>query len=129
MTSTTSEAQDLPNAEIKLATVVERAYSKGYRIKIDGESESSEKYYRRLVTGASPMFAPSDRVLVLKYSGTYLLLGKVAPPGTASYTNYYFSIENYELATTATLAAVINRVNFLSRALVGMGVISIGNDY
>lgn len=124
-----SESKDPQNAEIKLATVVARTYNDGYRLKIDGETEASEKYYKRLATGVSPMFTPNDRVLVLKYSGTYVVLGKVAEPGTLPYSNYYFSGPNYTLPTSATLQTVINRLNFVCNALVGMGIITTNNDY
>ena len=60
--------------EIKLGTVT--SVSSG-RVKVlfDGEATAGDKLYRRLVSYSSPTV--NDRVLLLRISGTYIILGKI----------------------------------------------------
>lgn len=61
---------------LRMATVTERNGSTyQYKVKFDGDSEASQKYYKTLgglylTTGA--------RVLCLKVSGTWIIMGKVS---------------------------------------------------
>lgn len=50
--------------------------SSGITLRFSGQSEASEKKYKRLMTGQT-LYA-GDRVLVVKLSGTYVVLGKIA---------------------------------------------------
>ena len=61
------------NSEIILATV-DRANSMEVYIKVDGDSAAMQKPYKFLQTGVT--LASGDRVLVLKQSGTFVVLGK-----------------------------------------------------
>jgi hypothetical protein len=44
-------------------------------ITFDGETTASQKLYKRLASYSSPEV--NDRVLLLKMSGTYIIMGKV----------------------------------------------------
>ncbi len=70
------------NAEFLLGTVTEISNANGIRIQIDGQDEAMTKYYKMMLTGAD---APSvnDRVVVMKQSGTYIILGKIGTPNQA----------------------------------------------
>lgn len=48
----------------------------GVTLKFAWQSEESQKRYKRLMTGQT-LYA-GDRVLVVKLSGTYVVLGKIA---------------------------------------------------
>lgn len=61
-------------AKILLATVYS-ASSSGVRLTFDGESTPSQKYYKRL---NSVSLSSGNRVLVVKASGTYVVLGKIS---------------------------------------------------
>lgn len=61
------------NSEIILATVDYKTTS-GVYIKVDGDSAAMQKPYKSLQTGVT--LASGDRVLVLKHSGTFIVLGK-----------------------------------------------------
>lgn len=67
------------NAEFLLGTVTAVSNANGIRIQIDGQDEPMTKYYKMMLTGAD---APSvdDRVVVMKQSGTYIILGKIGTP-------------------------------------------------
>ena len=70
------------NAEFLLGTVTAVSNANGIRIQIDGQDEPMTKYYKLMLTGAD---APSvdDRVVVMKQSGTYIILGKIGTPNQA----------------------------------------------
>lgn len=57
----------------RLATVT--STSGGVSVQFDGETSASTKKYKRLASYSSP--AVSDRVLLVKAGGTYVILGKV----------------------------------------------------
>lgn len=57
-----------------MATVYSYSSSSGTRLRFDGESSASSKYYKRLGTYTP---ASGDRVLLARVSGTYVILGKV----------------------------------------------------
>lgn len=60
-------------SEYRLATVT--STSGGVFVQFDGETTASQKSYKRLASYSSP--AVSDRVLLIKVGGTYVILGKV----------------------------------------------------
>ena len=72
----------MDNAEFLLGTVTEVNNANGIRIQIDGQDAAMTKYYKMMLTGAD---APSvdDRVVVMKQSGTYIILGKIGTPNQA----------------------------------------------
>jgi hypothetical protein len=60
-------------SEYKLGTVT--STSGGISVQFDGETAPSTKKYKRLASYSSP--AVSDRVLLVKAGGTYVILGKI----------------------------------------------------
>lgn len=54
----------------------------GVEITLDGQSSPMTKHYKQMVTGYS--LSANDRVVVMKNSGTYLVLGKIALAGGGS---------------------------------------------
>ena len=63
----------MKNSEIVLATVY-HADSSGIYIKVDGDRAAMQKPYKFLQTGVT--LSSGNRVLVLKHSGTFVVLGK-----------------------------------------------------
>lgn len=61
--------------QLYLATIGAWSSSAGATLIFDGQETFTTKRYKRLVNGATP--AAGDRVLVLKMSGTYIILGKI----------------------------------------------------
>ena len=57
----------------KLATVT--STSGGVSVQFDGETAPSSKKYKRLASYSSPTV--SDRVLLIKVGGSYVILGKI----------------------------------------------------
>lgn len=60
--------------EIFVATVTQYSSSLGARLRIDGQPEASDKYYKRLY---GVTVSAGSRVLVAKVSGTYVILGRI----------------------------------------------------
>lgn len=66
-----------PGAKFYLATVT--AYSSsGVKIRLDGQSEAMTKRYKMLQVGRP--VAIGERVIVMKMSGTYVVIGAVNNP-------------------------------------------------
>lgn len=61
------------NGNLFIATAVERS-GRTVRLRFDGESEAGSKFYK-VLNGAA--VTAGYRVLVLKISGTYLVLGMI----------------------------------------------------
>lgn len=59
-----------------LLATVGSVSSSGITLRFSVQSEASEKKYKRLITGQA--LYSGDRVLVVKMSGTYVVLGKIA---------------------------------------------------
>ena len=66
-----------PGAEFYLATVTAYA-STGVKIRLDGQSEAMTKRYKMLQVGRP--VAIGERVIVMKMSGTYVVIGAVSNP-------------------------------------------------
>lgn len=62
-------------AEFFLATVVSYNSSTGIKIRLDGQEEAMAKSYKRLY---GTTYAANQRVLVIKLSGTYIVMGRLA---------------------------------------------------
>lgn len=107
--------KDLPASvpEIYLGTVYGWNASGGILIKFDGQTEPTTKRYKMLNVSHAPK--AGDRVLVLKLSGTYIVLGDIALPQP------YYSFA--DLPNDATLATVIMRVNSISAMLRSVGIL------
>ena len=78
--------QNVSGSDFALAAVytVNQAHS-AVQLVIDGTSTPTQKFYKAL-TGAWPL-DHGDRVIVMKMSGTYVVVGKIgSEPSTPSYT-------------------------------------------
>ena len=64
-------------AEFFLGTV-SAVTNTGIRVKLDGQNEAMTKGFKMLKTGSTPDVGA--RVLVLKQSGTYIVLGAIVYP-------------------------------------------------
>lgn len=73
----------LDSAEFFLGTVTAVSSADGIKIKLDGEDESMAKYYKMLVNGADWPTVGS-RVVIMKHSGTYVVMGKIGTPNQNS---------------------------------------------
>lgn len=73
----------LDSAEFLLGTVTAVSQENGLRIRLDGQDAAMSKYYKMLNTGAD---APGtgDRVVVMKHSGTYIVMGRIGTPNQNS---------------------------------------------
>lgn len=73
----------LDSAEFLLGTVTAVSQTNGIRIQLDGQDAAMSKYYKMLNTGAD---APGtgDRVVVMKHSGTYIVMGRIGIPNQDS---------------------------------------------
>lgn len=87
--------------------------SQGVAIQLDGQSAGMTKRFKLLNVARMPV--AGERVLVMKQSGTYVVIGSIIDP-----ISYYTPAK---LASGATLATVIDRVNTLIDALRSFGTI------
>lgn len=69
-----------PSAEFFLATVASVDLAAGVTITPDGGTEATTKKYKILTSGNS-LLAAGDRVVVMRHSGTCIILGKIGTPG------------------------------------------------
>lgn len=102
------------SAEFFLATVGTLT-TDGVTLTFDGETSPSTKRYKCLLSGRGSPYA-GQRVVVMKQSGTYVVLGMIS--GGQLYTNVD------KLASGSSLATVITRVNSLLTALSNKGIIN-----
>lgn len=100
-------------AEFYLATMTSGSKDTGISFTIDGQSGPTAKKYKLLLTGKEPPRS-GDRILVMKISGTYIVLGKIGMP------SYWWNFA--PLATTASLADVISRVNGFGNMFADTGI-------
>ena len=90
-----------PVTEFYLATVVAWSNADGIQIRIDGQDKAMTKRYKMMLM-CRPLHV-GTRVVVMKQSGTYIVLGEIANP------NSWKSIT--DLASDAGTAAIIAKVN------------------
>ena len=69
------EVRNQEDGQLFLATV-STVTSNGVSLVFDGTSTASQKRYKQLNTGVS--LSGGDRVVVMRYSGSYVVLGKIA---------------------------------------------------
>lgn len=69
----------MDNAEFFLGTVTAVSSADGIQIQLDGQDEAMSKYYKMMITGADWPTVGS-RVVVMKHSGTYVVMGKIGTP-------------------------------------------------
>lgn len=101
-------------AEFYLATVGDLT-SSGVTLIFDGQTEPTTKRFKCLASGRGSPFA-GQRVVVMKQSGTYIVLGMLT--SGQLYTNVN------KLASGSSLATTITRFNSLISALVNKGIIN-----
>lgn len=102
------------SAEFFIATVGDLT-SDGITLIFDGATEPTTKRFKSIANGRGSASA-GQRVVVMKQSGTYIVLGALTKGQL--YTNVN------KLASGATLATTISRFNSLLTALVNKGIIN-----
>ena len=100
--------------EFLLATVSSGTKDVGLKLIIDGQDSVTTKSFKLLLTGREPPRS-GDRVLVLKISGTYIVLGKVGYPSSWWHTS--------NLSTSATQADIISKVNAILNCMFDTGIL------
>lgn len=105
--------EEKSEAEFFLGTVKGWNSTKGVWIQLDGQDSQMTKAYKQMLM-CRPLKAGS-RVVVMKHSGTYIVLGEISNPLA------YYSPS--DLASTATLAQVIQRCNLILAILRQVGII------
>lgn len=96
-----SAGAQAPVTEFYLATVITWSNATGVQIKIDGQDQAMTKRYKMMLM-CRPLHVGA-RVVVMKQSGTYIVLGEIANP------NGWKSIA--DLPTTAGTAIIIAKIN------------------
>lgn len=104
---------DFQGAEFFLGTVGSWGTTTGVQITLDGQSEPMTKRFKMMQV-CRPL-KRGARVLVMKQSGTYVVLGEISMP-----IGYY---NPSNLSSSATLADVITRCNFILTILRNAGII------
>lgn len=107
------QRERMSNAEFFLATVKGWDSTKGVWIQLDGQDSQMTKAYKQMLM-CRPL-KTGTRVVVMKQSGTYIVLGEVSNP-----LPYYHPSD---LSTSATLAQVIARCNLLLAILRQVGIV------
>lgn len=102
------------SAEFYIATVGS-LNSSGITLIFDGGSTATTKRYKSLATGRGSAFA-GQRVVVMKQSGTYIVLGMLTDG------QLYTNVD--KLSSSASLATTITRFNSLLTALANKGIIN-----
>lgn len=91
----TNTEQGPIETEFRLATVAEYSATNGARLLFPGETEAQSKFYKCLDSAAA--LSAGARVVAMKQSGTYIVLGTVSGDSTT------FSTSNLsEIATAAS---------------------------
>ena len=99
-------------AEFFLGTVKAWSNAEGVQIQLDGQdSPMTKRYKMMLVCRPLPVNA---RVIVMKHSGTYIVLGEISLPNSRK------KMDN--LATGATLATTVSKVNEIINWMVAQGM-------
>ena len=93
--------EEKSEAEFFLGTVKAWNNSTGVQVQLDGQDSPMTKRYKMMLM-CRPLRVGA-RVVVMKHSGTYIVLGEISNP------NSYKEIAT--LATGATLATVVSKVN------------------
>ena len=88
-------------AEFFLGTVKAWSNAAGVQVQLDGQDSPMTKRYKMMLM-CRPLRVGS-RVVVMKHSGTYIVLGEISNP------NSYREISTLE--TGATLTTVVSKVN------------------
>lgn len=99
--SARQSAAGLDSQDFRLAAVYSvNQENTEVRLLLDGTDSPTQKYYKAL-TGAWPL-APDDRVIVLKMSGTYVVVGKIGGKPDDPEPPTYIAAPNTVFAGPAT---------------------------
>lgn len=90
-----------PETEFYLGTVMTWSNTTGVSVKLDGQEQAMQKRYKMMLM-CRPLHV-GTRVVVMKMSGSYIVLGEIANP------NSWKSIN--DLSTSSTSAQIIAKVN------------------
>ena len=101
------------DTEFFIGTVKSWSSSTGVQIQLDGQDSPMTKKYKQMLM-CRPLKIGA-RVVVMKHSGTYIVLGEIAKP-----LPYYHPAD---LSSSATLAQVIERCNLILAILRQVGII------
>ena len=101
------------DTEFFIGTVKNWSSSTGVQIQLDGQDSPMTKNYKQMLM-CRPLKVGA-RVVVMKHSGTYIVLGEISKP-----LPYYHPSD---LSTSATLAQVIARCNLLLAILRQVGIV------
>lgn len=93
--------EDKNTAEFYLGTVKAWSNAAGVQIQLDGQDSPMTKRFKMMLM-CRPLKV-NARVVVMKHSGTYIVLGEISNP------NSHRDITT--LATNATLATTVEKVN------------------
>lgn len=93
--------EEKSEAEFFIGTVITWSNAKGVRIQLDGQDSPMTKQFKMMLM-CRPLKIGA-RVVVMKHSGTYIVLGEISNP------NSYREIST--LASGATLATTVSKVN------------------
>lgn len=105
--------EDKNTAEFYLGTVKNWSNLTGVQIQLDGQDSPMTKRYKQMLM-CRPLKVGA-RVVVMKHSGTYIVLGEISKP-----LPYYHPAD---LSSSATLAQVIARCNLLLAILRQVGIV------
>lgn len=101
------------DTEFFIGTVKNWSNSTGVQIQLDGQDSPMTKRYKQMLM-CRPLKVGA-RVVVMKHSGTYIVLGEISKP-----LPYYHPAD---LSSSATLAQVIERCNLILAILRQVGII------
>lgn len=105
--------EDKNTAEFFIGTVKNWSNLTGVQIQLDGQDSPMTKRYKQMLM-CRPLKVGA-RVVVMKHSGTYIVLGEISKP-----LPYYHPAD---LSSSATLAQVIARCNLLLAILRQVGIV------
>lgn len=100
-------------SELLLATVKSWSRVDGVIIQLDGDDQPLQKAYKQIM--AARTLVAGSRVVVLKTSGTYIVLGQIGLP--------FGVYRPTKLASGATTAQIISKINELIDILRTAGTI------
>jgi len=105
--------EDKTETEFYIGTVKNWSNVTGVQIQLDGQDSPMTKRFKQMLM-CRPLKIGA-RVVVMKHSGTYIVLGEVSKP-----LPYYHPSD---LSSTATQAQIIERCNLILAILRQVGII------
>lgn len=108
-----SAGAQAPETEFYLGTVTAWSNDTGVEIKLDGQDQAMTKRFKMMYM-CRPLKVNS-RVVVMKQSGTYIVLGEIGKP------NSWKSLD--DLANNASTADIISKINSLLAWLRTQGIL------